>query len=236
MMVVPIHLVINACGVEHKKIFQALCHYMPLLYGQKVLLKSINIARKERMPKLELDDQHRYTLDGRRLISVTQALSILDDRWKVDPFYLERGRLIHLATEYYDNDELDESTVDERIAPYLSAYIKFVKDTAFSPTFVEHQLYHPQFFYAGKIDRIGIWLNTDQHIIDLKSGAKTDVDKLQGAAYWELCLANKIPIKKTFDLYLKDDGNYSLVEVEKPKLLLPVFLAALTCARFKEGL
>ncbi len=59
------------------------------------------------MPKNELlldEETHRYTLDGRRLISVTQALSILDERRK-DPYYLERGRFVHLATEYLDRDE-----------------------------------------------------------------------------------------------------------------------------------
>lgn len=184
---------------------------------------------------LTLDENHHYYLGDRRLIGVTETLSILDDRWKVDPFYLERGRLIHLATAYLDHDELDWSTVDERIEPYVHAYMSFKIDTGFLPGFVECPLHHYQFFYAGKIDRTGD-LNDDHVLIDLKSGVKVKVDKLQGAAYWELCRANNIPIKKVFDLYLKDDGNYSLVEIEKPKLLLPVFLACLTVARFKEGL
>jgi hypothetical protein len=187
------------------------------------------------MPNLELDDQHIYRLDGRRLISVTQALSVLDDRWKVDPFYLERGRIIHLCTEYLDWDELDLQTVDDQILPYFNAYVKFQEETKFKVGLVECPLWHPQYFYAGKIDRTGD-LNGDHVLIDLKSGAKTRVDELQVVAYWELCRANNIPVKKQFALYLKDSGTYSLVEVEKPKLLLPVFLAALTCARFKEGL
>jgi hypothetical protein len=186
--------------------------------------------------RLELEEStHNYTLDGRRLISVTQVLSILDDRWKVDPFYLERGRLIHLATEYYDRDELDFDTVDDRIKPYLGAYINFKKDASFKPGFIEYPLYHSQYFYAGKIDRIGI-INGCGSLIDLKSGAKTKSDELQAVAYRELCRINNIPINKQFDLYLKDNGTYKLESVEHYKLLLPVFLACLTIARWKEGI
>jgi len=183
------------------------------------------------------EDRHIYKLGNRRLLSVTQILSILDNRWKVDPFYLERGRLIHLATEYYDRDELDEDSVDPQIAPYVKSYIKFRMNTDFKPILVEQRLYHPQYLYAGTLDRQGP-LNGNSVIIDLKSGSKADVDELQNVALWELCRVNNIPVKKLFDLYLRDDGKMpNLVPIEKPKkLLLLVFLAALTCERWRQKL
>lgn len=185
---------------------------------------------------LTLDEStHQYSLDGRRLIGVTEALKILDDRWKIDPWYLERGRLIHLATEYYDRDELDESTIDERIRPYLDAYVKFRKNTDFEPIYIEQLLYHPQYFYAGKPDRIGP-LYKHHVLIDLKSGAKSKIDELQDVAYWELCRVNDIPVNKLFDLYLKENGTYKLEPVERPRNLLPVFLACVTAVRWKEGI
>ncbi len=188
------------------------------------------------MPKFELDEEkHVYTLDGRRLISVTQSLSILDDRWKVEPYYLQRGKYIHKATELHDKDELDESTVDPEIRPYLDAYVKFRDDTGFEPNLIEHRLYHPSLMYAGTLDRVGR-LNGDQVLIDLKSGVKVRVDELQGAAYWELCRANNIPVKKVFDLYLHDDGTYKLEPIENPKRLLPAFLHVLGAYRWREGL
>lgn len=195
------------------------------------------------MPKLNFDpDKHLYTLDdGRRLISVTQALSILDDRWKVDPFYLERGRIIDLACELYDMGELDENSVDPQIEGYVDGYKKFIIETKFKVVYPkpgEGQLilHHPQYFYAGKPDVIGI-LNDDLDLIDRKSGAKSKVDELQEVAYWELARANDIPVKKLFDLYLHKNGTYNLEPVKQtPKHLLPVFLATLTCARWKEGL
>lgn len=185
--------------------------------------------------KLELDEStHTYTLGDRKLISVTQALAILDDRWKVDPFYLERGSMVHRATAYYDRGEFDEFTWDERIIPYVDAYVKFRQDTGFEPTLIEHKLYHPSYFYAGTLDRVGNF--GYDLLIDLKSGVQSKVDELQGTAYWELCRANKISVKRVFDLYLNENGSYKLEPIDKPKLLLPVFLAALTCARWKERL
>ena len=187
------------------------------------------------MPNLELDEAtHLYTLGDRKLISVTQGISILDTRWR-DPWYLERGRLIHLACEYYDRDELDEDKLDPQIGPYLEAYVKFKSDTGFLVRLIEHKLYHPQYLFAGRIDRTGI-LNSVEDLIDIKSGTKVDTDELQGAGYWELCRVNNIPVKKVFDLYLRENGTYSLVEIKNPKLLLPVFLAALTLTRWREKL
>ena len=187
------------------------------------------------MPKLELDENHIYRLDGRKIIGTTEALSILDDRRK-DPWYLQRGSMVHRGTAYYDRGEFEDFTWDERIIPYVEAYVKFRQDTGFEPTHIELTQFHPVYKFAGTLDRLGP-LNGFQVIIDLKSGAPAPlIDPLQNAAYWELCVANKIPVNKLFDLYLRDNGTYKLEPVEKPKLLLPVFLAALICARWKENL
>ena len=185
------------------------------------------------MPSLELDETtHLYTLGDRKLISVTQGISILDIRWK-DPWYLTRGKYIHKATELYDRDELDEDRLDPQIRPYLEAYVKFKSDTGFLVRLIEHKLYHPQYLFAGRIDRTGI-LNGVEDLIDIKSGVKVDTDELQGAGYWELCRANNISIRKVFDLYLHENGTYSLVEIKNPKSLLPVFLACLKITQWKE--
>jgi len=185
--------------------------------------------------ELEFDEStHTYNIGDRKLISVTQGISILDTRWR-DPWYLTRGKYIHKATELYDRDELDEDRLDPQIRPYLDAYVKFKEDTGFLVRLIEHKLFHPQHKYAGRIDRTGI-LNGVEDLIDIKSGTKVDTDELQGAGYWGLCKSNNIPIRKIFGLYLKENGTYSLVEVKNPKSLLPVFLAALTLTRWKNRL
>jgi hypothetical protein len=186
------------------------------------------------MEELQFEEEgHFYTLNGRRLVSVTQALSLVDDRRAVDPWYLERGTYVHRACEFYDRDELDLETVDPAIQGYVTAWTTFRQDSGFTPDCVEVRLYHPRHRYAGTVDRIGT-LNGLDVIIDIKSGAPARVDELQGAAYWELARVNSIPVKKAFDLYLRDDGTYKLQPIENPKSLLYTFLAILTAYRWKE--
>jgi hypothetical protein len=205
---------------------------------ENVVVKNVDTKYKlECHAVLEFDETtHTYRLDGRRLISVTQALSILDDRWKVDPFYLEFGKMVHRATACYDRGEYDDFTWDERIIPSVEAYVKFRSETDFEPIHIELPLFHPTRIYAGTLDRIGT-LNGRQVLIDLKTGAKARVDELQEVAYWELAIANNIPVQKLFDLYLHKNGKYNLEPVKEiPRHLLPVFLACLKIAQWREGL
>jgi hypothetical protein len=180
------------------------------------------------------EEDHTYWLDGKSLDYVTGALSLVDKRPK-DPWYLNKGKIIHIVTEYYDRDELDEATVDPQIMGYLNSYRLFLQETGFKPTHIELPLYHPQYLYAGKLDRMGNFHNSDLDLVDLKSGVPYPTDKLQGSAYWGLAISNKLPIRKVFDLYLQEDGSMPhLREVEKPRILFNTFLAILTSWRWKE--
>jgi hypothetical protein len=52
----------------------------------------------------------------------------------------------------------------KEILIYLDAYVKFRRETSFEPKEIELPLYHPKYFYAGTIDRIGK-LNGSQDLI-----------------------------------------------------------------------
>jgi len=186
------------------------------------------------MAELEFNaDKHEYSIAGRRLPSVTQVLSMIDDR-HYDPFYLHRGSMVHLACQYYDEGCLDEESLDPAIAPYLTSYKTFLIETGFQWWKLEMPKHHPRYFYAGTIDRIGDFQGRPA-IIDLKSGQPVRTDELQISAYWEL-IREEIDIFYCFDLYLREDGGMpKLVEVKKPRLLLPVFLSCLTLYQWKEN-
>lgn len=188
---------------------------------------------------LEFDEKnHVYKWDSQVIPSVTDALSLVDDRRK-DPYYLQRGRYIHLACELWDRGELDEDTVDESILPRLEGYKKFRKDTGFTPSTIEQFYVHPIYLYGFRLDRTGI-LNGREVLIDLKS-SPSPVDALQGAAYWGGLQAQYPPnppvnVNAVFDLYLKDNGIYKLEHVNYLKRDFLTFLAVLTAYRWKEGL
>jgi len=185
---------------------------------------------------LEFDQEnHIYKMDGRKIPSVTDALSLVDDRRK-DPYFLQRGRFIHLACELWDREELDEETVDSSILPRLEAWKLFRKESGFIPSTIEQFYFHPQYLYGFKPDCTGP-LNGILSMIDKKSSPHR-IDTLQGAAYWGGLLAQKPPIdcKKIFDLYLKENGKYNLVPVKFLRNNFLTFLAVLTAYRWKEEL
>lgn len=107
---------------------------------------------------LEFDElNHTFTANGQTLPSVTQVLRANrmtpEFYTRIDPWYLERGKLIHLATEFYDKGTLDEDELDSTLLPYLNAYKQFRADYRGQITGIEKKMWHPQLGYAGIIDR-----------------------------------------------------------------------------------
>jgi hypothetical protein len=166
---------------------------------------------------------------------VTEIIAAMfPERWKPDPWYLERGTLIHKACELHDTGELDIDSLDPQILPRVKAYWRFLDETEFRVELIEKRFTHSKYFYAGMVDRTGK-LNGKMVLLDLKSGVQSETDKLQAGAYLGLLDDAKSSVNAAFDLYLKEDGSYRLIEVEKPRRMFNIFLAALTVWRFKEG-
>jgi hypothetical protein len=106
---------------------------------------------------LEFDpDKHIFTFNGQILPSVTSILrkeGLTPDYSMLDPFYALRGQYVHRAAELYDRGTLDESTIDDEIAPYLVQYSKASKEFPFDIEGIEKKMRHPIYGYAGIIDR-----------------------------------------------------------------------------------
>lgn len=141
----------------------------------------------------------------------------------------DRGTAVHLATELYDRDDLDEDSLDELLVPYLAGWKLFLRDTQFAPEFIEYRVWHKTHFYAGTIDRIGL-LNGERWVLDIKSTALLyPAMGVQAAAYQE---AHNSHVKKTDRItrrgivQLKDDGTYHFQEYDD-KTDFSVFLSYL---------
>jgi len=182
-------------------------------------------------------DTHEYQVDGNIIPSVSQIIKDMG----LLPFppgmdwYLTKGTHVHLATQLYDEDDLDETSLDPVIAPYLTAYKRFRKETQFTPRYIELRLYHPYYSYAGTIDRIGtIGLNVGLVLLDIKSGSPYPAVSLQCAAYAEMARVNDIAVRKAYALYLKADGHYKLEEIKNMRQALSVWLSCLTVYKWKK--
>lgn len=189
------------------------------------------------MPDLTFEAAgHVYRYDGRIVPSVTQILEVVDECWRVPVDVLERaGRLgtaVHLACELDDLDDLDETSVDPVIAPYLAAWRRFRSETGFAPDLIEHRVHHRSMGYAGTLDRVGT-LFERRSLIDIKSGEEWPSHGPQTAAYKEALATEGEKVSDRYAVYLRDDGTYRLRKCED-KSDWAVFLACLTIRKYKE--
>lgn len=159
--------------------------------------------------------RHEYTKDGIIVPSVTQILresGIMDMRWAT-PENLLRGTYAHRATELYDLEILDESTVDPVIRPYLDGWVKFRNKTGVVIEKCEELVFSSRYFYAGHQDKRA-FLFEKRTVIDITTGEEFQRAKaVQLAAYQNAynehqSVADKI--KERMVVQLKSNGDFYL--------------------------
>lgn len=190
--------------------------------------------------RLEFDDAHHvYTYDAQTVPSVTQALQDggIVDYSGIDPQYAVRGTHIHQMLEYYDQGELDITTVDPMYRGYLDAWQQFVQDNFFKATHVEEMVYNHTHRYAGTIDRIGL-MGERPAILDIKTAqVKSDWWGIQLAAY-KKCVVEPYNIchpdvmRVTVRVHM--NGGYK-VDTWEDETDFSVFLGALAVRNWKSN-
>lgn len=177
---------------------------------------------------------HTYTVGGERIPSVTQVLDMLTDldtipRAKLK-YAAERGDAVHFACELHDQGDLDWSTLDDELVPYVEGWIKFLRQTGFQHDKIEHRMFHPAMRFAGTLDRTGI-LYDKPTVLDIKAVVKTyPTTGPQVAAYEALLKATEPDGPKSYERYavqLCKDGTYRLHHYED-RADYSVFVSALT--------
>lgn len=181
---------------------------------------------------------HRYTLGARVLVSVTQAIEEagLVDWSRIEPETLlyaqRRGSGVHLACQFWDEGDLDETTLEPVLVPYLGAYRAFRDTGVFTldPASIEVPLASPTLGCAGTPDRVG-WVDGDRAVLDLKATyGLAPVTGIQLAGYALLTGA-----VRRFGLQLRPDGTYRLREFRDPGDTR-VFLGALGVVHWKRSI
>lgn len=141
---------------------------------------------------------HRYTLaSGERIPNVTEILRVTGvsvdweakrgmSRATAEAIDLKReiGHALHADAHALDDDDLDWSTVDPRVEPYLRAWATYRQNSGVVPVTRERRLFHVELRYCGTMD--GIFLSPEgRHVlIDIKTGDPEDAaGQFQTAAY-----------------------------------------------------
>lgn len=184
---------------------------------------------------------HTYYLDGQVIPGVTQTIDQLTSFAGIPPEVLEyaseRGRLVHRATELYDNENLDFGSLDPVLVPYLDAWIKFKKESGFIPINIEQIVFHKRHRYAGTLDRAGI-LYDHESVLDIKAVAVLgDHTGVQLAGYQEAENSTRKKadhIRHRYAVQLKPDGTYRLRQY-KDKADFSVFLSCLNLHNWRSA-
>jgi len=183
---------------------------------------------------------HTYRLGSRVLPHVTGVIKPLEDYAGVPPSVLEwaseRGRMVHEACQFLDEDDLDESSLDPEIAPYVEAYRRFLEEVRPEWYAIEQPVHSDRYGYAGTLDRVGYLTGlkrSPRAVVDLKAVAKlSPVTGLQLAAYAEAwCVGGAAPLIARYALQLRPDKTYRLKRYDEPTDL-STFLSQLSVANW----
>jgi hypothetical protein len=183
---------------------------------------------------IELDRAtHTYSNGLPSVTQILKSVGLIDTS-----FYTEEGRqrgtAVHAACEYFDQGDLDESSIDLEIAGYLDAYKAWKAYIGLASSFdwIEVPVSDKAHLYAGTPDRV--LTMRPRKLIDIKTGAFQRWHPIQAAAYIA-CLDDPFSYSR-FGLYLQLNGKYSFREFPKVEFPrdLSIWQSALNIYYWKE--
>lgn len=188
------------------------------------------------MPELKFNpENHEYRLDGVVIPSVTQILKSagLSSFDGVPQELLERnarfGTAVHKAVELTCQGNLDNSTVDPVLVPYLEAWELFAECYGFKSEKQEVVGYHPTYRYGYTIDAIGTLPDGKKALVDIKTGTPKPSDEIQ--VFGGYALAQKVD--RQIIVYLSA-GDFKTNIVKKDLTAQQIFLSALSIHNFRK--
>ncbi len=153
------------------------------------------------------EKNHEYRYGGKKLPSVTtvikEALNIQYPDYAI--YHATRGTFVHKAIELYLNGNLDFSSIDETIKPYLDSFIAFQEKAKIEPLLLEERFADKNISFAGTVDIVGK-VKGKTYLFDIKTGQKQDSYNAQMAGYKKLLNDNGIEIDGIYILDLKPAG------------------------------
>ena len=181
---------------------------------------------------LTLDNAHVYHWGDTIVPGVNEinrdAGLLTDAQWYTESGR-QRGEYVHETLALYDEGQLEETTLDARLAPYLMAWRNLLRMTGIQIEMIEQIMYHQELGYAGKPDRI-ITLRDQFGVLEIKTGVPKPSDQVQVAAYSLFG-----PYDYGWVAYLRKDGEPFLRSVMPLSEFRTVFLACLTIYRYKHN-
>lgn len=155
------------------------------------------------------ESDHTYWLGDLQIPSPTGLLKEFGITGNYPPGYAERGKAVHLAAQYYDEGNLDESSVDEAVKPYLTSYKKWIKKQKLKIILMEKPIFSPSLMFGCTPDRVFVTKARNHLLVDLKTSAHLNkkANEIQ-TAFQKLAITDTLPFTPArFILQLKQDAT-----------------------------
>ncbi len=179
---------------------------------------------------------HTYRFGGKVVPGVTSILRPLVDFSGIRRDVLEAkadlGKRVHFACQLHDEDDLDEASVQEDVAPYLQAYRLFLSESRAQIVMNEERVFSRTYGYAGTLDRVMALPAQGTFLVDLKTCIATPTSTGPQTAAYLRALDPSVCTRRAA-LRLRPDGTYRLDELTDPNDWA-TFLACLTVHRHLE--
>ena len=121
---------------------------------------------------------HTYRVGGVLVPGVTTILRPLSNFDGIPAAVLEAkrdlGQRVHFACQLDDEDDLEESSVEDDVEPYLSAWRKFIAESGARVIHNEQRVYEPTMRYAGTLDNV-LEVQGHRWLVDKKTSISTPI-------------------------------------------------------------
>jgi hypothetical protein len=175
-------------------------------------------------------ETHTYTIDGRKVPSVTQVLNDLIPGFKAGEWYLNRGQAVHACAALIAQGVAFDH--DPAIDGQVRAVRRFFAEVKPTVIAVEKQVYSARYQYAGTLDLLAD-INGKRLVIDFKASESAALP-YQLAAYSTAFLLEQ-PTRYGCGVIINEDGSYKMTRVFDLRLYQQGFLALLTAYNIRRG-
>jgi hypothetical protein len=148
------------------------------------------------------------------------------------------GTAAHAASYYYDEGDLNESTVDPVVLGYVDAWKRFRRESDFEPEFIEYRGVSEGegMKYGWTLDRTGLLLKR-RSLLELKCTANVEPSWGPQMAAYEMASRrlgkDAGPFRRRVAVWLKPNGTYRLISYNDVQDY-QVFKLALRCHYMPE--
>lgn len=197
---------------------------------------TFNTATENAAFTVDFNRNPRYMLGRTPLLGVTDVLrdcGLINATYYTDEGR-QRGKVVHAACHYADEDALDWQSLHPDLHGYVHSWLRLRERLpGLQIMEIERARFHPLFMFAGTLDR-RVFYNGFEHVWDVKTGPAPRWGRLQTAAYDLLLPPYERGLRKRAAVELHEDGSTATMRPHEDLNDGNYFLAMVATVRARQ--